>query len=76
MEQFVSLELQSLLSDLKLKKQHLPVEDLLTQLQLPDKSSLQESFTGWTELLKTLLKKKYPEEYEEYEGILHDLHLL
>lgn len=76
MEQFVSPELQSSLADIKLKKQHLPVGELLAKLQLPSATSLQESFSGWRSLLQELLKKKYPHDYEAYEALLQELRLL
>jgi signal-transduction protein with cAMP-binding, CBS, and nucleotidyltransferase domain len=76
MEQFISLELQTQLQDVKLKKQQANVDDLLEKLQKPDSSSLKEGFGGWIDLLKRFLMKQYPDTYQEYEKVLHDLKLV
>jgi len=76
MDQFVSPELQIQLQDVKLKKQQANVDDLLEKLQRPDSDSLKEGFGGWIDLLKRFLMKQYPDNYQEYEKMLHELKLV
>jgi len=76
MDQFIGPELQTQLQDVKLKKQQANVDDLLEKLQKPDSASLKEGFGGWIDLLKRFLMKQYPDTYQEYEKVLHDLKLV
>lgn len=75
MDSFITPELQIQLSDVKLKKQQVAVDDLLEKLQKPDAVSL-KGFGGWIDLLRSFLKRQYPENYQDYEKLLHDLELV
>jgi hypothetical protein len=74
-DDFITPTLQQQLSDVKLKKNLRAVDDLLEKLQKPDTSALQQGFGGWLDLLKRFLKKQYPDNYQEYEALLHHLKL-
>ena len=75
MDEVISDELRTQLSDFRLKKSTQKVDDLLQKLQNPDEDALQ-TFGGWKELLKSFLQAQYGEEYPQYEQVLRDLKVL
>ncbi|MDO4714189.1 MAG: hypothetical protein Q4B28_06190 [bacterium] len=74
-DEVISDELRSQLSDFRLKKTIQKVDDLLEKLQKPDEDALQ-TFGGWKELLKSFLQTQYGEDYPQYEQVLRDLKVL
>jgi hypothetical protein len=76
MDDFIAPALQHQLFDIKLKKNIYAVDDLLEQLKKPDSTTLQQGFGGRIDLLKRFLRKQYPDQYQEYETLLHHLKLV
>jgi hypothetical protein len=75
-DDFIAPALQHQLFDIKLKKKIPAVDDLVEKLQKPDTVSLQQGFGGRIDLLKRFLMKQYPDQYQEYEALLHQLKLV
>ncbi len=67
--------LREKITDFRLKKDIQQVNDLLEKLWKPDEEKLQ-TFWWWQELLKEYIKRKFPEEYNDYEKILRDLKVI
>ena len=75
MDEFVEKRLQQSLQNIQLKKETKSTEHLLEQLEKPDLTG-QLSFWNWLELLEKFLKKQYPDDYEEYKKLLHEMKIL
>ena len=67
--------LREKITDFRLKKDIQQVNDLLEKLWKPDEEKLQ-TFWWWQELLKEYIKRKFPDEYNDYEKILRDLKVI
>ena len=75
MDEFVEPKVQQLLKNIQLKKDAKSTEHLLEQLEKPGLTG-ELSFWNWLELLEKLLKKQYPDDYEEYKKLLHEMKIL
>lgn len=74
-DEFIEPRLQQTLQNVQLRKDTKSTEKLLEQLERPDLAG-DLSFWNRLELLKNFLKKQYPDDYEEYEKLLHDIKVL
>jgi hypothetical protein len=75
MSEVLDLKLQKSVWSIQLKKNINSTDSLIEKLEKPDLKK-QMNFWNWIDLLKNFIKKQYPEEYEEYEKLLHEIKLL
>ena len=75
MAHFIDVDTHQSLQNVQLKKESVSMEKMLEWLEKKE-LSWSQSFWDWLDLLKTLLKKQYPEEYDDYEKILQEMKIL
>lgn len=74
-EKYVDEGLRMQIKDIKLKKNIQDMGDAMKNFEVSGKN-LSTSFADWKEILKEYLHSKYPNNYQKYEDILHDMKLL
>lgn len=77
MAHFVDPNVHQTLQNVQLKKNTTSTEKVLKDLESQKNNfAWNNSFWDWLELLKLLLKKQYPNEYDDYEKILQEMKIL